>query len=70
MNVAQENTLRALKDETLIVSSWLCRIGLHRWDQWSDVYRPKGSSYNIQHSHCVCCNKMRIHKVVGNLDLL
>jgi hypothetical protein len=63
MNIDQENTLRALKDEPLIVNSWLCRWGWHRWTQWSEVYLPKGGNANVQHAHCACCNKMRVHKV-------
>jgi hypothetical protein len=65
MNIAKENTFRALKDEPLLITSWLCRFGWHRWTQWSEVYLPKGGTHNLQHSHCGCCNKMRVYKVVG-----
>ena len=65
MNIDQENTWRALQDEVPLVTSWLCRFGWHRWSQWSEVYLPKNGANNIQHSHCDCCNKMRIHKVAG-----
>lgn len=63
MNIAKENTFRALKDDPLIITAWLCRWGWHRWTQWSEVYLPKGGQYNLQHAHCACCNKMRVHKV-------
>jgi len=65
MNAEKENTFRILKDETLLVTSWLCRFGWHRWERWSAVYLPKGGAHNIQHAHCAHCHKMRIHKVAG-----
>ncbi len=63
MNVDAENTFRTLKDEPLLIRSWLCRFGWHRWTEWSEVYVPKGGSYNLQHANCACCNKMRVHKL-------
>jgi hypothetical protein len=63
MNVAKENTFRALKDERLIVDSFLCRIGWHRWTTWSNPYIPKGGQVNLQDSHCAVCNKMRVRKL-------
>jgi hypothetical protein len=65
MNVEAENTFRALKDEPLLITSWLCRFGWHRWTQWSEVYLPKGGRNNVQHGHCGHCNKMRVRKVIG-----
>ena len=65
MNIEAENTFRALKDDPLLITSWLCRFGWHRWTQWSEVYLPKNGTNNIQHAHCDCCNKMRVHKVTG-----
>lgn len=63
MNVEKENTFRALKDDPLLVSSWLCRFGWHYWTQWSEVYVPKNGQYNFQHAHCGYCNKMKVRKV-------
>ena len=60
MNVKKENTWRALKDEPMLITSWLCRFGWHRWEQWSDPYIPKGGSANIQTSTCACCNRVRV----------
>ena len=65
MNAEKENTFRALQDDDLLVTSWLCRFGWHNWTQWSEVYLPKNGVNNIQHSHCAHCNKMRVHKVAG-----
>ena len=62
-SVDTENTMRALKDEPLLIRSWLCRFGWHRWTQWSEVYLPTNGAYNIQHAHCANCNKMRVHKL-------
>ena len=63
MTVDEENTFRTLKDEPLLIRSWLCRFGWHRWTEWSEVYLPKGGSANLQHAHCANCNKMRVHKL-------
>lgn len=63
MDAEKENTFRALKDEPLIVTSFLCRFNLHRWTQWSKPYIPKNGNRNIQTSECVHCNKVRIIKM-------
>ena len=65
MTAEEENTFRALKDEPLLITSWLCRFGWHRWAKWSEVYIPKNGRMNIQHAHCVDCNTMRVRKVKG-----
>lgn len=59
----KENTFRALKDEPLLIKSWLCRFGWHQWTEWSEVYVPKGGGNNLQHGHCANCNQMRVRKV-------
>ena len=64
MNAKKENTFRALTDEPLINTSWLCRFGWHRWTVWSDPYIPKGGTDNLQTSSCACCNKVRVLKMV------
>ncbi len=63
MNIEKENTFRALKDEPLLIESWLCRFGWHRWEKWSNPYIPKGGSNNLQTSSCACCNKVRVYSV-------
>lgn len=63
MNVAKENTFRALKDQTLLIDSWLCRFGWHTWEKWSRPYIPKGGQFNLQDSTCACCNKVRVRKL-------
>ena len=60
MNVEKENTWRALQDEPLLITSWLCRFRWHRWSQWSDPYIPNNGNHNIQVSHCVHCDRMRV----------
>ncbi len=63
MNAEKENTFRALQDDPLLVASWLCRFGWHRWEKWSDPYVPKGGQNNIQTASCGCCNKLRLRTV-------
>ena len=63
MNIAKENTFRALKDDPLIVDSFLCRIGWHRWTTWTEPYIPNGGKANLQDSHCAVCNKVRVRTV-------
>lgn len=63
MDAEKENTFRALKDEPLLITSWLCRFGWHRWEQWGNPYLPKGGSHNIQTSNCACCNKLRVRTI-------
>jgi len=48
------NTLRALKEETLLVTSWFCRFGWHQWAKWQDT--PNGSDYIYQKRYCAHCN--------------
>ena len=65
MNVAHENTARALRDQPLITKSKLCRFGIHTWEQWSKPYLPKGGegTGSIQHRYCASCNKAEAIKV-------
>ena len=63
MNAEKENTWRALQDQELLITSFLCRWGWHRWTRWSDPYIPKNGKYNLQHATCVHCDKMRIRRL-------
>ena len=64
MNIALENTARALRDETLLMKSRWCKLGFHTWEQWSKPYLPKNStSGSIQHRYCASCNKAEAHRV-------
>lgn len=63
MNIDQENTIRALKDETLIATRLWCKFGFHVWERWSDPYVPKGGYKTIQHRYCVCCHNADVRQV-------
>lgn len=63
MNISEENTFRRLKDLTLIVESWRCRLNWHTWEKWSRPYIPKGGQFNIQDSTCACCGMVRVRKL-------
>lgn len=64
MDVEQENTFRALKDDPPI-ARWQkrCMLNWHRWTEWSEAYIPQNGKFNIQHRHCADCNKMDIRRV-------
>ena len=65
MNVDQENTFRALQDKDLIVTSWLCRWGFHKWTKWNNDQQYKdlyGAKFVIQRRHCVHCNDFDEHR--------
>jgi hypothetical protein len=42
--VDKENTIRALKNQSLAVSSWKCRWGWHTWSRW---FEPEQDSYRL-----------------------
>ncbi len=58
MNIAQENTVRALREEVLFVTFWGCRFGIHRWLKYSDPVHIKEGYYDflVQKRACGCCN--------------
>ena len=39
MTVDKENTWRGLKDEDLIVTSFWCGWGIHKWTKWNELRR-------------------------------
>lgn len=62
----QENTLRALQDLPLLVTSRACAWGWHQWTQWNkgqlikDRYdRP----FWAQQQRCIHCNTMKSRRV-------
>lgn len=63
--VDEENTLRTLKDQTLLVSSPWCAFGIHQWEQWGKAFKPmeKTSNRYVQTRHCARCNKMDVSEV-------
>jgi hypothetical protein len=61
--VDKENTIRALRDQPLAVSSWKCRWGWHTWSRWGE---PKADSYRlymIQEAECIYCNTKRVTRL-------
>lgn len=64
MNVEEENTYRALRDEQPLITSRWCSFGIHKWEKWSKPYQhDKSKATLIQHSYCACCNLIRAKKV-------
>jgi hypothetical protein len=64
MNIDEENTFRALKDQAPIATSRWCFFGIHTWERWGKAYKPKqNSSKHIQTRHCVHCNKLDVQEV-------
>lgn len=41
----KQNTFRALKDEKPLVTSFLCRLGWHNWEQWGKVVTHQDGAY-------------------------
>lgn len=75
MDADKENTLRALKDQDLIVTSRWCWWGIHTWTKWkivraTDVFFQGGNRYRniIQEKTCVHCNTIARRKVKLHSD--
>jgi hypothetical protein len=69
MSPEKENTFRALKDEPLLVTSFICWFGIHKWTKYDEPfaagtkYRPSaipGGYYEvmIQVRSCANCNQV------------
>jgi hypothetical protein len=58
VNAEKENTFRMLREEELLVTSWLCRFGWHKWTKYRDpeTSRFGGYVYLTQYRFCSCCN--------------
>jgi|FreactTroBogLake_1042271.scaffolds.fasta_scaffold00557_16 hypothetical protein len=50
----KENVFRVLKDEPLLVTSFWCRFGWHRWLKWSEP--KKDGIHAVQTRTCSSCN--------------
>lgn len=60
MKAEEENTFRALRDEDLIVTSFWCRFGFHRWTKWREPTETLIDGYKkyiTQERRCAHCNK-------------
>jgi len=68
MSPEKENTFRALKDEPLLMTSFWCKFGIHKWTRYTEptklgtryrvgMFTPTGY-YHImsQEKRCVNCN--------------
>lgn len=49
----KENTARALREERLLTTSMLCRVGIHNWTKWGNPQQR--SIYAIQDRYCGKC---------------
>lgn len=59
MNAAKENTFRALRDEELLVTSFLCRFNWHTWTKYREPEIIRDSTFKpvtIQERRCGSCN--------------
>lgn len=62
----KENTARLLRDEVPLVTSFLCRFGIHNWTKWGEptkgIYKNwftmNRTKVLFQYRHCGCCNKI------------
>ena len=63
MNAAKENTFRALREEELLVTSFWCSFGWHKWTKYSDpeVIRQGPYKLTIQQRRCASCNIAKQH---------
>jgi hypothetical protein len=60
MNIAEENTARALKDQPLFATrQWWCKLGIHTWLMWATPEINKRGAYTFveQYRSCGCCGK-------------
>jgi len=53
----KENTFRALKDEPMLATRFLCRVNWHRWTKYSELRRERRTPYDylVQYRNCDCC---------------
>ena len=64
----KENTIRALQEKPLLVTSMWCRVSWHHWTQWTKgqwVKNRYGQSQWIQTRRCSNCNTQRARTVKG-----
>lgn len=61
MNEA-ENTFRVLAEKPLLVKSWLCYFGWHRWTLYGQPKQRKEGVYSVDYQtrHCANCNLLNL----------
>lgn len=58
------NTVRALEDKKLLVTSIWCYFGIHNYERWSDSFQPnKNRSIFMQSRKCCHCGIIRAKEV-------
>lgn len=68
MNEAR-NTFNAIAGKPQVVTRFWCRLGIHRWQKWSDVKDVKKAGFDtlydrIQDRYCDGCNKYQRKKLL------
>lgn len=60
-----ENTVRALRDEPLIMTRAGCRIGIHKWTKWDHPFEMKSFPENkfMQGRVCTACNTSQTREI-------
>ena len=58
MSAEKENVFRTLREEDLLVTSFWCRFGWHKWTKYRDPERIKEGiwDYTVQRRCCASCN--------------
>lgn len=62
------NTFNAMAGKPLVMKSFWCCLGFHRWQQWSDAYETNQIGFSsltevIQDRYCDNCNKYQRKKI-------
>jgi len=51
------NTFNRLTDRPLLVTSFWCKFGIHKWQKWSEPFKENSLSlYSYQKRFCDSCN--------------
>jgi hypothetical protein len=61
--IDKENTVRALQNKPLAVSSWSCRWGWHTWSRWCEPKPDSYRVYQVQESECIHCNTKKVKRL-------
>ena len=61
----QENTFRRLTEEPLLVTSFWCRFGLHKWTKYKEPEVVRQGPYKLisQERRCASCNIANQHTI-------
>lgn len=62
MSPEEENTFRALKDQSLLRTSFWCNFGFHKWTKWSKPDVESGYVWAKQERECVACGEYKFKK--------